>query len=297
MAVGTQAPRSEPIQRLRSLAQLQVPSRQQAIEAAERLRSAVAGQADRADTLAEWSAQHADLLYQALALHDSHGDQSCPVCGIGVLDSTWALRTRNALEQERSVRAELAAARNALAAARREARTLIDGVSSPAGADGFDLPELPGAVAAFELWSAAPDDDLALADHLVGVIDLLTESYAALQSRAAAMVAEHEDRWAPIALQLARWVDLARKAEAAAPQMTETKRAADWLKANTATLRNQRIAPLADRARHIWATLRQESNVDLGAIRLEGSSDQAPRRAARVRGRRGGRRLGRDEPG
>jgi ABC-type lipoprotein export system ATPase subunit len=73
-------------------------------------------------------------------------------------------------------------------------------------------------------------------------------------------------------VQLARWVDLAHKADAAAPQATAAKQAADWLKANTATLRNQRIAPLADRARHIWATLRQESNVDLDSIRLEGSA-------------------------
>ncbi|MCP9274073.1 hypothetical protein [Mycolicibacterium arenosum] len=39
---------------------------------------------------------------------------------------------------------------------------------------------------------------------------------------------------------------------------------------NASELRNERIAPLADRARKIWSTLRQESNVDLGAIRLMG---------------------------
>ena len=43
-----------------------------------------------------------------------------------------------------------------------------------------------------------------------------------------------------------------------------------WLQDNAATLRNERIAPLADKAREIWAALRQESNVDLGAIRLVG---------------------------
>jgi hypothetical protein len=32
------------------------------------------------------------------------------------------------------------------------------------------------------------------------------------------------------------------------------------------------LAPLAKQARSIWAMLRQESNVDLGAIRLAGSS-------------------------
>jgi recombinational DNA repair ATPase RecF len=274
LAIGTQAPRFEPVQRLRGLAQLTVPTGQQVSEAAGRLRSAVAGMADRAGTLAEQAELHADLLDQALRLHDAHGEQSCPICGIGVLDSAWAQRTRDAMEQERSTRADLAAARSAVTVARREARTLIPGVTAPARVDGFDLPELSAAVTAFELWTAAPNDDLALADHLDGAIGPLTESYTALQSRAAALVTEHEDRWAPIAVQLAHWVDLARKADTAAPQMTNAKQAADWLKANTATLRNQRIAPLADRARHIWATLRQESNVDLGAIRLEGSANR-----------------------
>jgi hypothetical protein len=36
----------------------------------------------------------------------------------------------------------------------------------------------------------------------------------------------------------------------------------------------ERLAPLAKQAKSIWAMLRQESNVDLGAIRLAGSSTQ-----------------------
>ena len=85
LAVGTQAPRSEPIERLRRLTRLSVPSRRQVADATGRLRSAVAGMAARVDAEAERSAQHADLLDQALALHDAHGDQSCPVCGVGDL--------------------------------------------------------------------------------------------------------------------------------------------------------------------------------------------------------------------
>ena len=37
---------------------------------------------------------------------------------------------------------------------------------------------------------------------------------------------------------------------------------------------NEPLAPLAGQARAIWAMLRQESNVDLGAIRLAGSATQ-----------------------
>jgi ABC-type hemin transport system ATPase subunit len=34
------------------------------------------------------------------------------------------------------------------------------------------------------------------------------------------------------------------------------------------------LLPIADRAQHVWQKLRHESNVDLGAIRLTGSSTQ-----------------------
>ena len=52
------------------------------------------------------------------------------------------------------------------------------------------------------------------------------------------------------------------------------KAADTWLKAATDDIRNERLSPLADQARTIWAMLRQESNVDLGAIRLAGSATQ-----------------------
>ena len=42
------------------------------------------------------------------------------------------------------------------------------------------------------------------------------------------------------------------------------------MQANANELRNQRIEPLANEAREIWSQLRQESNVNLEAIRLEG---------------------------
>ena len=42
--------------------------------------------------------------------------------------------------------------------------------------------------------------------------------------------------------------------------------------ANAAELRNRRLLPLAEQAREIWSQLRQESNVDLQAITLEGTN-------------------------
>ena len=46
----------------------------------------------------------------------------------------------------------------------------------------------------------------------------------------------------------------------------------DWLREQTDSLRNDRLAPLADQAGQIWQALRQQSNVELGPVRLEGSA-------------------------
>jgi hypothetical protein len=91
-----------------------------------------------------------------------------------------------------------------------------------------------------------------------------------LAQEAAALIREQEDAWAPVAIELAEWVRRAERAAEAEPKLDVASAALKWLQDNAAELRNQRIEPLADQARQIWSTLRQESNVDLGAIRLVG---------------------------
>ena len=68
-----------------------------------------------------------------------------------------------------------------------------------------------------------------------------------------------------------RVVQAGQEAETAARPVPALQAAISWLKNATDDIRNARLAPLGDQAREIWAQLRQESNVDLGAIRLSGS--------------------------
>jgi len=135
-----------------------------------------------------------------------------------------------------------------------------------------ELTALPAAQQASTTWLGAPTDNLLLADHLVAARQPLDDAVAAVRSQAAQLLADREDQWAPLALKLRDWTSAQKLAGENSAKVTELTSALTWLKNNAAQLRNQRLAPLVDRARHIWATLRQESNVGLDAIRLEGEA-------------------------
>ncbi len=206
-------------------------------------------------------------------MHRTHGDGPCPVCGVGQLDADWARRSSAALSAEQAELAELSVRpSDLLELARKRAWELIRRVAALPDVDDPDLTMLNPAAEARANWVAAPTDDLALADHLVATLAPLSERYADLREQAGQLVASREDLWAPLALRLGQWVTHKQQQLDQAPRAAEVKQAQDWLKDNAAVLRNQRLEPLADRARDIWAMLRQESNVGLDAIRLEGDS-------------------------
>ena len=108
----------------------------------------------------------------------------------------------------------------------------------------------------------------------MGAALYLNQAVTALTSAAKAELRAREDRWAPVAAEVAAWCRRYSAAEAAAQTVPTLQAAITWLKNATDDIRNARLAPLGDRAREIWAQLRQESNVDLGAIRLSGSGNR-----------------------
>ncbi len=58
----------------------------------------------------------------------------------------------------------------------------------------------------------------------------------------------------------------------AKPTVDTLSRAEKWLKDNDLVLKNERLEPIRSGARDAWAKLRQESNVDLGDLALEGAN-------------------------
>ena len=248
---------------------LTTPDAQEVAAACEALMSAKTREreeTERADTLA---ADRAKLLEISLAFHDEHGEQRCPVCGEGTLDGHWAAAARAALEQDQLAVHALNAARNELQRARSTLIALVRSIPEPPVDP--ELATLTDAHQAYELLlTLPPDGDLALAEHVERSIPVVAQSYSAVRHEAEALIQSRKDAWSPVALQLAEWLSKAELAAATRPKLTVATEALKWLQGNAKDLRNERIAPLAGRAKEIWAALRQASNVDLDAVRLEG---------------------------
>ncbi|WP_245707559.1 AAA family ATPase [Pseudonocardia oroxyli] len=269
LAIGATGTPPRALSQLRALIDIVVPEREAVEAAAKSLRDAVGALAELAGDLSDRATQQFIVLRQAVELHDQHGgDQPCPVCGIGELDKEWRSSAEAALAARADDERILGDARRDLQRARDAIRALVGGVSCPTEPDDVVLTSVGSATEAWSAWTAAPADDLQLADHVMREYGRLQSSVAAIHAEAAAEWAARQDAWAPYATRLGTWVDNAEAAQADEPKAATAKAAFEWLKAHAEIIRNRRLAPLADDARRIWAALRQESNVDLKAITL-----------------------------
>lgn len=78
--------------------------------------------------------------------------------------------------------------------------------------------------------------------------------------------------WRPLSQGVALWLPHAEQFAAVKDHVDQLKEAEDWWKAATEEIRDERFQPIADRAIATWRQLRLQSNVDLGAVELEGTS-------------------------
>ncbi|MFC5262517.1 AAA family ATPase [Kribbella qitaiheensis] len=273
IATGATAP-DELTGQLRALSELTIAGQTDVDGAAHDLLAAVEEFATIGVTAPTLAEARSRLLEQALALHTEHGDLSCPVCSEGRLDNAWRERTTALLAAEHAEMAKLRAARQQLDDRRRAALGLLAVPSLSTPTADLDLSGLGDAETALKVWREAPASDVELAEHLSSRYQPTVAAVTRLREEAAAALSARDDQWRGIAQQLAAWLGLQQAADAVADDLADVTAAASWLKANAANLRNQRLEPLADGARQIWAKLREESNVDLGAITLTGQRNR-----------------------
>lgn len=267
--------------RLASLAELPALDVSACRAAATSLRTALAERNRLAGTDAARSDRVASLLRQALDVHNHDGDGRCPVCGSGFLDAAWRARASDEVVAMETRAAELRLADGALASAESQAGKLLlplpDALAIGQEQEGLSRDEtLADLVAATRLrWQAlvvppptgwTPDDLAARLDAVDEIARLADE----VRSAASDDVAARQAAWRPLAGRLSGWVAAARDAERSSSAAARAGRVEDFLKDAEAEMRAERFRPIAERSAALWAQLRQQSNVSLARVALEG---------------------------
>ncbi|QCB52005.1 recombinase RecF [Rhodococcus sp. PAMC28707] len=272
LATGSAPTQSSALSGLRAIVGLAIPLKEQVDTVVVALREAIAGTVDLAsDALAIVERRNA-LLMSALELHADTGTTDCPVCETGTLDDAWAEHARTRMSDEEDKLTLFKKARRDFEDARRAATALIDDLTDATAVDGVELPSLESYQEAVLKVRSAPDEVTELAEHLSATLPAVVESGGLLRHEAAAAIKAREDTWAPIASRLASWVQMEQTAAKTDATVTSLEAAKKWMTSHAIDLRNQRLEPIAEQARDIWSELRQESNVDIGAISLEGTN-------------------------
>lgn len=264
---------------LQRLAALPVPDPDHLTAAATELLTAHAAAEQLQTQINSTATVSVDLLQAAMRHHEEHGDGPCPVCATGVLDHTVVARAaeligaqRETLERRDQSRRQ---AREAEARLRTGLTQVLGAVATPAPTTETDQLRVranAACTALLALTDGQQSEPRAATEELVSVVSTLKEV-------ASQELSLRDSEWSPLALELAEFVALERRAQASDPVVDDLKAAAGWTKQNLHELRNDRLRPLAERAGRIWRQLRQESNVELGTLTLEGSAGRVRRLA------------------
>lgn len=233
------------------------------IEAVLALRSSITVDSERALHTAE-------LLRQALDHHRHFGDAPCPVCGGRDLDSEWRVGTEHA---EAQFRAEAHAAEEA----QRKERSVRDRLQAVARIPQFTDDcervgiEASALLSAWERLAALPDDLAEVAAHHREAGAEVERATEEVRAAAAVKLEKEQANWRPVATRLLEWLDRARAAQRLEPTLKQVGAAVTWLNGAADEIRNDRLAPLRQRAASTWDLLRCQSNVELGPIVMEGT--------------------------
>ncbi|MEU4712099.1 AAA family ATPase [Micromonospora purpureochromogenes] len=145
------------------------------------------------------------------------------------------------------------------------------GMEVPRAGDGAEalLGALREAVTALRGVPGEPAD---LADHLAARYPALVAAADAARAYAEGFLRQRDTGWRAAAAELSEWVAAAGGLAAREATLARVKAARAWLKETGAAVRDERIAPFAAHSQRIWEQLRQESNVELGAMTLAGTN-------------------------
>ncbi|QTE30322.1 AAA family ATPase [Pengzhenrongella sicca] len=274
LATGTTTEQDEWAGRLRAILQLALPD-EQAVHAASRaLQETVTALAEAGSASVVATDRRIDLLNSALETHQHEGDMTCPVCGVGDLNASRAEAMRVEVDAMEADIATLRSARNRMATSLAAARALVQRLPD---ALTVALPEAlrtaqEEARESWESWAGVPTEPLELAEHLRATHPAAEIALTELQEAIGPILSKRDDAWSRVATRVATLANQLETCAAAAPEADAAKAAVKWLKKNDLALKNERLEPITAEAMAIWADLRQESNVEISGLTLEGSA-------------------------
>lgn len=255
---------------LHELAALEAPDDVDVIRVAEHVECAIGEVSRLAGTDTERAQSLVEILQGALEHHRRHGEEPCPVCGLGTLDGAWRRSAESQIE-------ELTESARRYRSALRSLTQALDMVASL-----VEMPEIPsvagidtmGLSVAWALWAAIPDRHEEVPDHLVYSYPLVAREAERISEVARSRFSAKEKNWSALLPDLMGWVPGAREALAQKEVVKQITVAEQALKQVTATLRSARWAPIETKALGLWRALRLQSNVDLRSVELAGSRTQ-----------------------
>ncbi|WP_425308950.1 AAA family ATPase [Ammonicoccus fulvus] len=256
------------VKSLEAIVELEVPTEEAVRAAADELRSADAAVAELAGALTHLEQAQRQLLTQALDLHEHAGDQACPVCGEGTLDAAWRARVQATLDASGEAARLRDQALQRQRSARSRVRALVGSLPRTVIEHSFDLTSQPAAVAAWARWASLPTEPATWADHVEKGYADLAAATSAWQAEAAQVAQDRRDVWAPLAVMLSEWIgayEAYAEGLAAEERLKSAKKVMDELEK---AAQSERLAPITERAQHIWNLLKQESNVYVADIAL-----------------------------
>lgn len=261
---------------LRKVEALSIPGEDEVLSAAEGLTRAVEGMVKAGESDLRRRRARLDLRERALHVHKQFGEMTCPVCAGATLDQQWADSSRELIAREKSEFRDLELAQAELDRRRAAARQTLS--FRPDFLTTSPVPGLESTVIrareAWDKWGQAPEDDLGLSSHLLGAYQELASSVSELTTLAAHEAQVRHDAWTPLAVRIATFCEGWDEWSKQRPLAAQLDEAVKWLKTNDIQLKNERLLPIADQARDAWSRLRQESNVDLGSVTLEGKANR-----------------------
>ncbi|WP_434742441.1 AAA family ATPase [Micromonospora sp. SH-82] len=206
----------------------------------------------------------ARLLRAALDVHNDRGNGPCPVCRVGSLDQDWRTQVEEELASMAAVAAAARAAQQAHAHARRTVDGLLGDIHRLLGPAAAALaPHIPGESAAMREALADLGPDRAAWDSVVA-------AHTTFVKAAASWLTERHDAWREPGAAIRRWVDVAAVVRAEAPALALLTKARAALDTAEKAIRADRLSSFAAQSDRVWQKLRQESNVELHRLRMEG---------------------------